>query len=63
MIVEVEHPTIQNLKLTGSPLKLSKTPVTIRKHPPKQGEHTDLILQHIGFSENEISNLKSNKII
>jgi crotonobetainyl-CoA:carnitine CoA-transferase CaiB-like acyl-CoA transferase len=63
MVVEMEHPSIENLKLTGSPLKLSKTPVTMRKHPPKYGEHTEAVLKQIGYSENEVRDFKTNDII
>ena len=49
MVVEMEHPVIDNLKLTGSPLKLSKTPVTMRKHPPLHGEHTTFSITSNGL--------------
>ena len=63
MLVSMEHPTIEDLKVTGSPLNLSKTPVTMRKHPPLYGEHTDSILAEIGYSPDQISKFKENKII
>lgn len=45
MFIDVEHPTAGTLKLVGSPLKLSRTPVTYDQHPPNIGEHNDEILQ------------------
>ncbi|MFD6441079.1 CoA transferase, partial [Peribacillus sp. NPDC060186] len=63
MLVNMEHPTIENLRVTGSPIKLSKTPVTMRKHPPMYGEHTDSILAGIGYKPDEIIKLKQNKTI
>ncbi|MFE0506408.1 CaiB/BaiF CoA transferase family protein [Peribacillus butanolivorans] len=63
MLVNMEHPTVENLRVTGSPLKLSKTPVTMRKHPPLYGEHTDSILAGIGYKPDEIIKFKQNKII
>ncbi|MGE7764170.1 CaiB/BaiF CoA transferase family protein [Peribacillus sp. NPDC096540] len=63
MLVNMEHPTVENLRVTGSPLKLSKTPVTMRKHPPMYGEHTDSILAGIGYKPDEIIKFKQNKII
>lgn len=63
MVIEMDHPLIQHLKLTGSPLKLSKTPVTMRKHPPLYGEHTNSVLQKIGYSEEEIIEFKNTKSI
>lgn len=63
MIVEMEHPSIPNLKLTGSPIKLSKSPVKMRHHPPMQGEHTNKILEQIGYHPDEINKFRQNKII
>jgi crotonobetainyl-CoA:carnitine CoA-transferase CaiB-like acyl-CoA transferase len=63
MIVEVEHPLIDNLQLTGSPLKLSATLVTIRRHPPLFGEHTISLLKSMGYNSDEILSLKQNNII
>ncbi|WP_394139133.1 CaiB/BaiF CoA transferase family protein [Cytobacillus oceanisediminis] len=63
MIVEMKHPVIENLKLTGSPLKLAKTPVKMRHHPPMYGEHTETILEQIGYQPDEINKLKENNII
>ena len=47
MFVEMEHPTAGKIKMIGSPIKLSRTPVTYRHHPPDAGEHNDLILSGI----------------
>ncbi len=63
MVVKMKHPFIEDLKLTGSPLKLSKTPVTMKKSPPLYGEHTDLVLQNLGYNQEQISDFKLNKII
>ncbi len=63
MIVEMEHPLIDNLQLTGSPLKLSATPVTMRRHPPLFGEHTESLLENIGYNSEDISRLRQNNSI
>ncbi|MGG4488035.1 CaiB/BaiF CoA transferase family protein [Metabacillus idriensis] len=63
MVVTMKHPHIEDLKVTGSPLKLSKTPVTMKKHPPLYGEHTNEVLQQLGYSEEQIFDFKQNKII
>ncbi|TWT05370.1 CoA transferase [Planococcus sp. CPCC 101016] len=44
MFIEHEHPTAGKIKMIGSPLKLSRTPVKIKRHPPNPGEHNDEIL-------------------
>lgn len=63
MVLEVEHPTANKIKLVGSPLKFSRTPVSIRRHPPLHSEHTSEILQELGYSKDEISELKSNDVV
>ncbi len=44
LIVELEHP-VGLLKMLGSPLQLSDTPVTYRRRPPLLGEHTEEVLK------------------
>ncbi|MEH7336079.1 CaiB/BaiF CoA-transferase family protein [Neobacillus drentensis] len=63
MVVGVDHPEAGTVNLVGSPIKLSRTKVKIERHPPVAGEHNSEILQQAGFSEEEISRLKENKII
>ncbi|MEN1935560.1 CaiB/BaiF CoA-transferase family protein [Paenibacillus sp. 102] len=61
MTIHMEHPTIENLKLVGSPLKLSKTPVQMQKHPPLYGEHTEKILKKLGYSQEVIMKMTENQ--
>ncbi|AOH53968.1 CoA-transferase [Peribacillus muralis] len=63
MLMAMDHPTIADLRMVGSPLNLSKTPVTMRKHPPLYGEHTDAILVEMGYDPVQIEKFKQNKII
>ena len=48
MLVKMNHPTIGELPLVGSPLKMSDTPVEYRLHPPLMGEHTEDVLRELG---------------
>lgn len=63
MTIHMKHPTIENLKLVGSPLKLSKTPVQMQKHPPLHGEHTEKILKNIGYSQESIMEMTKKQWI
>jgi len=44
-VMRVDHPetTSGHVELLGNPLKLSKTPVTIRRAPPRFGQDTDAL--------------------
>lgn len=46
MFIESDHPTAGIVHMIGSPLKLSRTPVTYRHHPPNVGEHNQEILKN-----------------
>lgn len=65
--MEIELPHIQSpapLKLVGSPLHLSDTPVSYRFAPPVMGQHTDEVLQGIlGLGAGDLTKLKADKII
>jgi crotonobetainyl-CoA:carnitine CoA-transferase CaiB-like acyl-CoA transferase len=63
MVQEVEHPQVGMVKLLGSPLKLSDTPVTIERHPPLHGEHTEEVLLELGYDRQEIELFMQEKII
>ncbi|MEH7304643.1 CaiB/BaiF CoA transferase family protein [Neobacillus drentensis] len=63
MVVKVEHPTVSNLMLVGSPLKFSITPVKIDTHPPLYSEHTEEVLMKLGYSKHEIVQMKQDHII
>ena len=63
MVQEIDHPTSSSVHLVGSPLKLSRTPVKIKRHPPLIGEHTNEILQELGFEQEEIDNFREQQII
>jgi len=43
--------------LIGSPMKFSRTKVDYRMPPPRVGEHTEQVLENVGYSLAEINNL------
>ena len=63
MIQEVEHPTVGIVKLLGSPIKLSDTPVAIERHPPLHGEHTEEVLLELGYDKQDIESFVEDKVI
>jgi len=63
MVVEMEHPTAERVRLVGSPLHLSRTPVTYRSHPPLAGEHTEAVLKELGYTAEEVVRLRDEGVI
>ncbi len=63
MFISMDHPSIGPVKFTGNPLKFSRTPVVPEKFPPQLGEDTTQVLQAIGFTENQIFELRENGVI
>ena len=45
------------------PVKLSRTPLTIRRRAPTLGEHTDQILRELGYEPAVIEQLRADRIV
>ena len=57
MVVDLPHPVQGSVRTLGSPIKLSRTPATLRHASPTQGDHTTAILTALGRSVDEIERL------
>jgi len=63
MVVDVPRNDIPGLKLPGIAIKLGDTPGTIRRPPPKLGEHTDEVLAEAGFAASEIAGWRERGVV
>ena len=60
---EVSHPRLGKLGLINQPIKLSRTPAKLATATPERGEHTQEVLQEIGFTKNDVDEFKSKGIV
>ncbi|GAB7091187.1 CaiB/BaiF CoA-transferase family protein [Halorubrum luteum] len=63
MRVEMDHPTAGNVTMPGSPMKFSRTPTTVRQHPPTLGEHTEEVLREYGYGDADLDRLRAADVI
>jgi CoA:oxalate CoA-transferase len=63
MVLEVDHPGHGAVCITGFPIKLFGTPARLRYPAPRLGEHTDEILQALGYSPDRIAALRERGIV
>ena len=55
MVIDLEDSDLGNLRHIGVPVKLSKTPGSVRNRAPGLGEHSRQVLSQAGYSEEEIA--------
>ena len=62
-ITEQAHPRAGRFKTVATPVKLEKTPGTIRTPAPQLGEHSRDVLAEAGFAPAEIESLAARRVI
>lgn len=63
MIVKLDHPMGGTFRTTGIPSNFSETPGTIESRPPRPGEHSEAILQELGYDDTEITELVNIDVV
>jgi crotonobetainyl-CoA:carnitine CoA-transferase CaiB-like acyl-CoA transferase len=63
MFVTIDHPTHGNLEVIANPIKMSKTPATLRTPAPEFSQHTEEVLLENGYTWDDIDRLKSKGVI
>jgi len=63
LMVELEHSLAGKYRTVGPVLKMSETPLVAKLPAPALGEHTDQILELLGYTVEDIEELRSNEVI
>ena len=62
-VVELPHSKVGTVRATGSPMRLSRTPVRLERAGPLLGEHTEEVLGALGLSGEEITELAHAEVL
>ena len=64
MFVELPHPVLGQVKFTGNPIKMSRTPSGPRRVPPQLGEQTSEVLTaDVGLSLEDVAELFNEGVV
>jgi CoA:oxalate CoA-transferase len=64
IITEVEHPTAGKVRSPGFPVKLSKSPASIRFPAPQLGEHNEEVLTELlGYTKEQVAEFKKAGVL
>lgn len=63
MVTEAHHPLLGRIKQLGIPIKFSETPGESPSAAPLYGQHTNEILEDLGYSRESIEGFRKNGVI
>jgi crotonobetainyl-CoA:carnitine CoA-transferase CaiB-like acyl-CoA transferase len=63
LFVELEHPEVGRQMHIGMPWRMSGTPTKVEKAAPCLGEDTDSVMQLLGYSKEEVAELRKALVL
>ncbi len=61
--VKVHHPILGEITLLNQGIQLSRTPANMKSSSPLKGQHTDEILEELGYAKSAIEEFKKDQTI
>jgi crotonobetainyl-CoA:carnitine CoA-transferase CaiB-like acyl-CoA transferase len=62
-VVDFDHPAAGPVQVMGYPVRFSDTPAAIIREAPEFGQHTEEVLQELGFSWEDIASLRDQHVV
>ena len=62
-VIDLNHTKLGKIKNLSFPIKFSDNPQSLKLPPPLLGEHNNVILKELGYSDKEINKLRSESVI
>ncbi|MGD9891616.1 MAG: CaiB/BaiF CoA transferase family protein, partial [Dehalococcoidia bacterium] len=62
-IVPLEHPALGTLQVVGVPVSMSEAEIKPRGAPPEVGQHTEEVLLSLGYTWEELEELRTGAVI
>ena len=63
MLVESKNGHDDVLKMVGAPIHLSDAPFELRHSPPHLGEHSEAILEELGYDRDAVAKLREDGVL
>ena len=62
-LTETDHPALGRVKIVGAPIQYDREPTVPQGPPPELGDSTEMYLEELGYSWEEIERLRADEVI
>jgi len=60
---EIDHPRAGRTTVVSTPIAFSQSPVDSTRPEPQHGEHTEDVLREFRFGDEEIEDLRAERVV